>query len=427
MSSSTIDVVWVLLSAFLVFLMQLGFLCLETGLTRSKNNINVAIKNLTDFGITTVLFWLIGFGLMFGRSRNGFWGSSNFGIDFGDQLDIAAFFLFQVMFCGTAVTILSGGVAERLKFNGYIFITILISGLIYPLFGHWAWGGLDQRIAAGFLNKQGFIDFAGSTVVHSVGGWVTLAALLVIGPRNGRFDKNGNVKKIEGTNIPVATIGVIFLFIGWLGFNGGSHLAIDHLTVETILKTLIAGCFGLVTALAVSYYVIGQIDTEFLINGSLTGLVSITASVHAVNVYQTIAIAIIGSILMMFTSELLLKLQIDDAVGAIPVHLTGGIWGTLAVGIFGDPEILGTGLIKVDQITILLAGIFFCGLWAGLLPYLILSRLNRITPLRVSADDEEVGLNQSEHEAQSELLNLFEDYYPNQLFNKVTAKDYLRK
>ncbi|MEM8857011.1 MAG: ammonium transporter [Chloroflexota bacterium] len=417
MDKSTLDLIWILFSAFLVFLMQLGFLCLETGLTRSKHNINVALKNLTDFGITTVLFWLIGFGLMFGKSYNSILGSSLFGLDFGNNIELAAFFLFQVMFCGTAATILSGGVAGRLRFNGYILITILISGLIYPIFGHWAWGGINTGTPSGFLIEQGFVDFAGSTVVHSVGGWVTFATLLVIGPRFGRFNQGGNPQRIEGTNLPIAAIGVICLYVGWLGFNGGSHLILDSKTVETILKTLIAGAFGLTTTLAVSLHLHKQINAELLINGTLVGLVSITAAVHAVDIYQTIIIAIIGGILMIICDSVLLKMQIDDAVGAIPVHLAGGIWGTLAVGIFGDPELLATGLSRIEQITIQLTGIFICGLWAGLLPYLILSRINKIRPLRVSEADEEVGLNQSEHEATGELLDMFTYQKKNSLVN----------
>ena len=216
-----IDLLWIYLCSGLVFIMQAGFLCLESGLTRRKNSINVAIKNLADFCLTTVVFWIVGFGLMFGASHKGWFGGSGFALDFVTQDSfLAAFFLFQVMFCGAAVTIMSGAIAERMRFSSYLIATLLVSALIYPVFGHWAWGGLDSGQAFGWLNGMGFVDFAGSTVVHSVGGWTSLAVLLIIGPRIGRFAADGTPRRIHPSNLSLATLGAVFLFIGWLGFNG---------------------------------------------------------------------------------------------------------------------------------------------------------------------------------------------------------------
>ncbi len=404
---NTLNLFWVVVSAVLVFFMQVGFLCLETGLTRSKNNINVAVKNLADFGVSTFLFWLIGFGLMFGTTTNGIIGIDRFGLNLGDSFDLAIFFIFQVMFCGTAITILSGGVAERLQFNGYMIITILVSTLIYPVFGHWAWGGADMGQATGFLGSMGFVDFAGSTVVHSVGGWVTLAALLIVGARTNRFNTDGSPNEISGSSLPMAAMGTLILYVGWLGFNGGSHLAFGQDTARTLVNTLMAGSFGLVTAMLGSHFLFQKIKVGLLLNGILAGLVSITAVAHAVTTGQTAIIAIVGSIVMITIDVLLVKVKIDDAVGAIPVHLGAGIWGTLAVGLFGDLDLLATGLSRPEQIGVQLMGIVVAAVWAGLIPYLILSQIGRFTQLRVTPEEEHVGLNISEHGARSELLDMF--------------------
>ncbi len=407
MDESSINLLWIIICAVLVFIMQAGFLCLETGLTRSKNNINVAIKNLADFGISTFLFWMIGFGLMFGKTSGGWIGTDLFAVEFSQSLSIGAFFLFQVMFCGTAVTILSGGVAERLQFNGYLLISVLVSALIYPVFGHWSWAGADSGEALGFLNRLGFVDFAGSTVVHGVGGWVTLATLLVIGSREGRFSKNGESKEIPASSLPTAGLGTILLYIGWLGFNGGSLYLFNDDVSRVILNTLLAGSVGLVVALVTSQLVYGKTKPSLLLNGILAGLVAITAAAHAVGSLQTAIIAAVGSWVMMLAENLLEKYKIDDAVGAIPVHLAAGVWGTLAVGIFADLEILGTGLTRLQQFNVQLLGVVVCGLWAGLVTYIILKQIDRFIPLRVSRDDEMIGLNISEHNASSELLVMF--------------------
>jgi Amt family ammonium transporter len=397
-----------LLSAALVFLMQAGFLCLESGLTRNKNNINVAMKNVADFCVTTVVFWAVGFALMFGASANGVIGSARFLPDFSTlSAWDSSFFIFQVMFCGTAVTIMSGAVAERLKFNGYLFAAILTSAITYPVFGHWAWNGFDRGEVGGWLAQAGFVDFAGSTVVHGVGGWTSLAVLLIIGARRGRFRDDGTAQKIPASNMPLATIGVLLLFIGWMGFNGGSTLAMNDQVPWILANTIIAGSTGMIAATLAGLYQYGRPEVTAIMNGCLAGLVAITAGAHAVSTSDAAMIGAVGGLVMLVTERLLERLRIDDAVGAIPVHLAAGIWGTLAVGIFGIPEVLGSGLSRGDQIVVQAQGIALCGLWVFSLTFIVLWLINRIIPLRVSPEHESIGLNIAEHGETDALSNLF--------------------
>ncbi len=402
-----IDILWILLSSGLVFLMQAGFLCLETGLTRNKNNINVAIKNLTDFAVSSLIFWLFGYAFMFGQSAGGFIGLSNFGPSFdAASTEVLIFLVFQIMFCGTSVTILSGATAERMKFSAYLIVSLLIAGLVYPVFGHWAWNGLSTGTITGWLGAMGFVDFAGSTVVHSVGGWAALAILLIIGSRKGRFLESGEVQKVQGANIPLATLGVVLLWIGWFGFNGGSTLALNDQTVTVIANTLMSGSIGLVAALVVGSLQRKRSEVDLVINGSLAGLVAITASAHAVSLSSAFIIGGIAGVIVIYADALLVRLKIDDAVGAIPVHLLAGIWGTLAVGIFGQPDILGTGLSMLGQVGVQFVGIIAAGVWTMGITYGVLRTINAISPLRVSEEEEYIGLNVTEHGATTEILDL---------------------
>jgi len=408
MEQTTIDSLWVLLCAFLVCFMQGGFLCLETGLTRNKNNINVAMKNLVDLAVSVFIFWLFGFALMFGSSFNGWLGVSDFALNLSAiRHSDTIFLIFQAVFCGTAVTILSGAIAERMDFIGFVLISMLIAGLIYPVFGHWAWNGLNTGTMNGFLSQLGFIDFAGSTVVHSLGGWAALAILLIIGPRTGRFPKNAAYKDINGSNIPLAALGTLLLWIGWFGFNGGSTLSLNEQVPGIIGNTFIAGSTGLITALGISWYQTKIAKVHYAINGILAGLVAITASANAVSTASAALIGMVGAIVMLLTEEWLIRKKIDDAVGAIPVHLAAGIWGTIAVALFGDPVILGTGLAMAEQLLAQIAGIILCGIWTFGITYLIFKNLDKFIKLRVSLQDEKVGLNISEHGASTELLDLF--------------------
>lgn len=396
-----------LLNGGLVFLMQAGFMCLESGFTRAKNSINVAIKNLTDFLVAMVLFWAFGFALAFGMSYRGWVGIDSFWLDF-DQIGgwQTAFFFFQTMFCATAATIVSGSVAERIRYDGYIVLTIIISGFIYPLFAHWAWNGADGRSTGGWLGAMGFVDFAGSTVVHSIGGWVSLAALLVIGPRSGRFGPRGEVNAIQGYNIPMSVMGCLLLYLGWFGFNGGSTLSINDSVAKIVSNTSLAGATGGLTALFVGWRIRKLPDVALVVNGSLAGLVAITAGCHAVSAPSAALIGAVGALAMLLVESTLERFRIDDAVGAVPVHLGAGVWGTLAVGLFGQHDILGKGLPYAQQILVQLIGIATAGVWAFGIALLLLWLINRMMPLRVSAEAELEGLNHSEHGATTELIDL---------------------
>jgi Amt family ammonium transporter len=395
---SSLDVFWIVVASALVFLMQAGFLCLESGLTRRKNNINVAIKNLADFCVTTVVFWVVGYGLMFGGSWRGWVGSDRFTLDFLSQDGFSsAFFLFQAMFCGAAVTIMSGAVAERLRFSAYVVATVIVSGLVYPVFGHWGWAGLDTGSSHGVLNRLGFVDFAGSTVVHSVGGWVSLAILLVVGPRLGRFGARGESRRVPPSSLPTATLGAVLLFIGWLGFNGGSTLAFNEQVAPVLVNTALAGSAGAISAGLLGQAVQNRLNVTQFMNGALAGLVAVTANAFAVTTPVACLIGAVGGMIAIGVEELLEGLRVDDAVGAIPVHLGAGIWGTLAVGLYGDLSILGTGLTRLEQVGVQLLGIAACAAWTLPVTYLLLRAVNAVLPLRVSPLHETMGLNLSEH------------------------------
>ena len=402
------DVFWVVFSACLVFLMQPGFMCLESGLTRSKNSINVAVKNLADFCLSAIGFWMAGFAFMFGASKMGIIGTTGFFFSFNQEPFPMAFFLFQIMFCGTATTIFSGAVAERMRFDSYLIVAGLLSLFVYPVFGHWAWNGLDMGSQTGWLGRQGFVDFAGSTVVHSVGGWIALASLLVIGPRNGRFPKNGPPRDITGSNLPLAILGVMLLWIGWFGFNGGSTLALNNSVPRIIVNTALAAASGAILGLGCEWFRTGLPKVTALMNGALGGLVAITASCHCIGPSKAIVIGAVAGVVSVACEQLLLKYKIDDAVGAVPVHLGCGIWGTLGVAFFGDPRVLGTGLSLWNQFLVQLEGIVAAFVIAFIIPYFLIKRLDRHWPLRVNKEEEKNGLNISEHGATTELHDLFE-------------------
>jgi Amt family ammonium transporter len=403
----SLDIAWVLIASALVLLMQAGFLCLEAGATRSKNSINVAIKNLSDFAVAALLFAIFGFSLMFGTTRFGFFGPVEF-VGAGGELGARGFtfFVFQVMFCGTATTIVSGAVAERMRFGGYLVAAAVLSGLVYTVFGHWAWNGLDGSPTQGWLRGLGFVDFAGSTVVHAVAGWSALALVMILGPRRGRFADDGTPRRIQGHDLPFAMLGAILLWIGWLGFNGGSALALNDRVPRILVNTLLAGSAGLVVGLASSWLRTGRSDVMAVLNGSLAGLVAITAGCQAVSPAAAMAIGSVGGLVMQLGTEALERARIDDVVGVIPVHGLAGVWGTVAVALFGDLEVLGTGLARTQQLGVQLLGAGVAFLWSFGLVYLIFRGVDRVFPLRVSALEEQMGLNVAEHGATTELLDL---------------------
>jgi len=412
--TQNIDTLWVIDCAILVFIMQAGFMCMESGLSRHKNSINVALKNAADFGVSVVMFWLLGFGIMFGTSYNGIIGTDLFFFK-TDVSEYQTYFVFQAMFVATAATIISGAVAERMKFVGYLIVTVLSTGIIYPIIGHWAWSSsylmkasmseetkylIGDTINKGWLSKLGFIDFAGSTIVHSVGGWIALAGVLVLGARIGKYSK-ANKGKFTGSSFPLAILGTLILWFGWFGFNGGSNGAMDETVPLILINTFLAAAFGLLTGLLISYITKKKPDPMYIVLGPLAGLVAITASCNSVDSVSAIIIGIIGCGVAILASELLEKFEIDDVVGAIPVHLAAGIWGTFAVAIFSDLEILNTGLSRIEQFKVQAIGVISIGIFSFTISFVFLKFLNKFYPIRVSPLHEELGLNIAEHGAVS--------------------------
>ena len=421
---SFVDTLWVIDCAILVFIMQAGFMCMETGLSRHKNSINVALKNAADFGVAVVVFWIFGFGLMFGKSYNGIIGTDLFFFK-TEQAEYMTYFVFQAMFVATAATIVSGAVAERMKFNGYLIITIIATGIIYPIVGHWAWSSsylnnidatrqllavTGQVKSTGWLTDLGFVDFAGSTIVHSVGGWIALSAVLILGSRIGKYS-DANKGKFTGSSFPLAVLGTLILWFGWFGFNGGSNGAMDDAVPLILINTFLAAAFGLLTGLGISFALFKKPDPYYVILGPLAGLVAITAGCNSMTSVTSIFVGVIGAVIAIIVNELLNKFEIDDVVGAVPVHLAAGVWGTLAVGLFSDLEILGTGLTRLEQIKAQFIGIVSIGAFSFFGSYILLKILNYFYPLRVSPLHEELGLNIAEHNATSvehDLISVLE-------------------
>ncbi len=396
--AGNVDFTWTMVAAALVFLMQGGFMLLEAGMVRSKNSINVAQKNIADFVVSTCVFFVAGFTIMFGSSVGDLcgWG----GISWGEAAEWTfTFFVFQLVFCGTAATIVSGAVAERMKFSGYLIITVVIALIIYPVFGHWAWGNLLIGDNTAWLADEGFIDFAGSTVVHSVGGWVALAAILVAGPRIGRFDAAGNPQRIHGHSAVLATLGCVILWVGWLGFNAGSTTAgtpdIGHIAANT----MIAGGFGGTMSLIVGRWLDGLFRPERTINGVLAGLVGITAGCDAVGAWGAMTIGLTSGVLVIVATEIMERVfKIDDVIGAVPVHGVCGAWGTMLLAFVCLEDKLAVGS-RFDQFLVQAEGVAVGFAWAFFVSYGLFKLLNATVGLRVTADEEIRGLNEAEHGA----------------------------
>ncbi|MBU0993121.1 MAG: ammonium transporter [Proteobacteria bacterium] len=383
---------WTLVAAALVFFMQAGFAMVETGFTRAKNAINIMMKNLMDFAIGSIAFWAIGFGLMFGITSTGWFGTSGFFLsDFTPDGDpwVLAFWMFQVVFAATAATIVSGAMAERTKFIGYILYSMVISAVVYPIFGSWAWGSLFH--GSGWLEGFGFIDFAGSTVVHSIGGWCALAGAIVLGPRIGKYTKDGKVTPILGHNIPLAALGVFILWLGWFGFNPGSTTTADKSIAMIFVNTNLAAAAGCVMAMIISWLKFGKPDVGMSLNGALAGLVGITAGCANVSPTSSIIIGAIAGVIVVFSVVFFDAIKIDDPVGAVSVHGVCGAWGTLAAGIFN------MGGTSVKMIGVQLLGIGTCFIWAFGTAFILFKIINATIGLRVSAEEELEGLDFVEH------------------------------
>lgn len=404
-----IDTVWVMIAAFLVFFMNLGFAMVESGLARAKNTVNILAKNFIVFALASIAFWTIGWGLMFGDG-NPFVGLTNLffangGKDEGfsaiawTQVPFWAKFFFQLVFAGTAATIVSGAVAERIKFHSFIIFSIVLVGIMYPITGHWIWGG-------GWLASIGFWDFAGSTVVHSVGGWAALAGVLLLGARTGKYRKDGSVNPIMGHNLSLVTLGGLVLWFGWFGFNPGSTMAVgDGSAIAHIaVTTNTAAAMAIISSTIMSWILQKKPDLTMIINGALAGLVAITAPCAFVGVGSAAIIGLVAGVLVVLAVMFFDKMKIDDPVGALSVHLVNGIFGTLAVGLFAQDKITGaaTGnglffggglkLLTSQAIGVVAVGAFTFGI--ALLVWFI---IKKIFGLRVSREEEIQGLDVGEH------------------------------
>ena len=398
----TTNNVWMMLCAALVFFMHLGFSFLEIGLTRQKNTINILFKNFFIITMGIIVYCLVGFNLMYPGDFNiigafgGILGFAGLGLDAVAASDLAynegytywTDFLFQAMFAATAGTIISGAVAERIKINSFMLIVFLYVGIIYPIVGSWQWG-------SGFLStlteEVGFYDFAGSTLVHSVGGWGALVIIYLLGARKGKFDNNGNAVAIPGSNIPLSAAGVLILWLGWFGFNGGSVLSADPANTSLVLvTTCLAAAAGGIGAAFFSNLLYKNLDITMFMNGVLGGLVGITAGADQMGPTSAIIIGAVGGVIVVLGVALLDKCKLDDPVGAIPVHLFAGIWGTLAVGIFGASA-------SFDQFMVQLASVGIVGVFCVIGATLITLLVKSLTGLRVSEKEESAGLDIAEH------------------------------
>lgn len=395
----TLNTIWILVASILVIFMNAGFGMLETGFCRQKNAVNVLAKNLIVFALATIIFWAIGFSLMFGGG-NGFIGGggwflsstdpATYGLDpFPAGLPIPVFFLFQVAFAGTAATIVSGAVAERIKFVDFLIFSLLLVGIAYPITGHWVWSG------EGWLGGLGFSDFAGSTVVHSVGGWAALMGAAFLGPRIGKYE-DGRPRAIPGHNMSIATLGCLILWIGWFGFNPGSELAANEAVPYIAVTTNLAAAAGGIVSTFVSWAKDGKPDLSMIINGILAGLVAVTAGCNGFSYLGAIVVGAIGGAIVVFAVSFFDGIGIDDPVGAVSVHLVNGIWGTLAVGLFNQE----TGLFYgggIGQLISQVIGILSIGGFTVLLSSIFWLALKATLGIRVTPEEEIIGLDIGEH------------------------------
>lgn len=412
-----IDTLWVLVAAFLVFWMNAGFALVETGLCRAKNSVNILAKNFVVFAISSIAFYVIGWGFMFGDGNSLIGTHGLFLLSGADNspavgdaysgvyssmswtgVPIYAKFFFQLVFAGTAATIVSGVVAERIKFISFIVFSFLIVGFIYPVVGHWVWGG-------GWLAAYGVWDFAGSTVVHSTGGWAALAGVIVLGPRLGKYTKAGKVNPIPGHNMPLATLGALILWLGWFGFNPGSTMAADAVSISRIaLITNLAAAAATLSATATAWWLLGKPDLSMILNGTLAGLVAITAPCAFVSGPSALIIGLFAGVFVVFAVMMFDKLRLDDPVGALSVHLVNGIFGTLAVGLFAQdafsPGTTGDGLFFGGGASLLVAqfvGVIAVGIFVFVASLIVWYVIKLVIGLRVSEEEETIGLDIGEH------------------------------
>ena len=394
-TQTNLNYVWTLVAAALVFFMQAGFAMVESGFTRAKSAVNIMMKNLLDFSMGSLAFWAVGFGIMFGINKTGWFGTDGFFLSGWTGPDgdpwVLAFWMFQCVFAATAATIVSGAVAERIKFTGYIVYSLAVCAFIYPVFGSWAWGSLLN--GGGWLEGKGFIDFAGSTVVHSIGGWCALAGAIVLGPRKGKYGPKGEIRAIPGHNIPMAAIGVFILWLGWFGFNPGSTTAGDTSIAMIFVNTNLAAAAGVISAMTISWILFRKPDVGMSLNGALAGLVGITAGCANVSPTSSVVIGLIAGVIVVFSVIALDRMHIDDPVGAVSVHGVCGAWGTLAAGLFNMEG--ATWTIIITQLT----GIAAAFIWAFGAAFILFKVISMTIGLRISEEEELIGVDISEHAA----------------------------
>jgi Amt family ammonium transporter len=383
--SEGVNMVWLATASALVFLMQAGFALLESGMSRAKNALNVVMKNYMDVCLGTMVFWALGYGLMFGDNPSGLFGTTLFAPGQADA-HTWGLILFQIMFAATATTIASGAMAERTRYHAYLIGAAVITGFIYPVFGSWVWNN------GGWLAQLGFVDFAGSTVVHSVGGWCALAGILVLGPRLGRFDERGRPREIRGHNLSLVALGGFILWFGWFGFNGGSTLLASADIGLINLNTQLAAAAGAAGTLFYSALRRRPILLTETVNGSLAGLVAITAGCATMAPPFALLTGVVGGVLCSMSAALLLAMRLDDVIGAVPVHGVAGAWGTLAAGLFFQGDLFDSQRVAIQMLGILacFGWVFFC----ALLMYLLIALT---TGLRAPAQHEQRGLDLTEH------------------------------
>ena len=402
---ASVDTFWLFFGAVLVFFMQAGFAMVEAGFTRAKNTGNITMKNLMDFVLGSIIYWIIGYGLMYGKSVGGFLGIptgwfsklSEAAVIDGGMTEYATLF-FQTVFCATAATIVSGAMAERTKFSAYLVYSVCISLFIYPIAGHWVWGG-------GWLAQLGFHDFAGSGLVHMLGGTCALIGAAILGPRIGKYNSKGKSVPIQGHNILIGALGVFILWFGWFGFNPASTLKLSDggylVAAKVFITTNIAACAAALMAMTFTWVKHGKPDVSMTLNGVLAGLVAITANCDVVTPVGALIIGAVGGLLMSFAIEFLDQvLKIDDPVGAIGVHFVNGTWGCLAVGLFSAEESTGLGLFYGGGLKLLgvqALGVVSLMAWAGVLAFIMFHVIKRTIGLRVSAEEEINGLDIEEH------------------------------
>ncbi|MEF9475302.1 MAG: ammonium transporter [Candidatus Mariimomonas ferrooxydans] len=389
---ANLDIVWICIAVVLVFFMKAGFSMVEIGFTRGKNSVNAIMKNIMDFSVSAIAFWAFGFGLMFGTT-NGLFGIDGFFLhDYSESRDpwLFAFWVYQLVFVSTVACIVSGAMAERTRFICSLLFAIVLSVFIYPIFGSWVWGGIYH--GDGWLANLGFIDFAGSTVIHSVGGWAGLAGAIVLGPRIGKFNKDGSVNPIPGHNLPLAALGTLILWFGWYGFNAGNTLSGDEKIAQIIINTTLAGAAAAISSMITAWFKYGKPDVGMTLNGALAGLVGITAGAAYVEPVWSVVIGIIAGVIVVHSIIFFDKKRIDDPVGAISVHGVCGVWGTIAVGIFKTNE-----MFSLHNILIQLLGSVVAFVWAFSISYLVFKLIAMTIKLRVSEKEEFVGLDLSEY------------------------------